>query len=51
MPGQLAIHAALHPEEGKSLYFVAKGKGEGTHVFSATLREHNNAVNKYQRKR
>jgi len=51
MPGQQAIHAALHPAEGKSLYFVAKGKGAGTHVFSATLREHNNAVNKYQRRR
>ncbi len=51
MPGQQAIHAALHPEKGDSLYFVAKGNGEGTHVFSATLREHNNAVNKYQRKR
>lgn len=51
MPGREAIHAALHPAQGKSLYFVAKGQGEGTHVFSATLREHNNAVNKYQRKR
>jgi UPF0755 protein len=51
MPGREAINAALHPAKGKSLYFVAKGKGAGTHVFSATLREHNNAVNKYQRKR
>jgi len=51
MPGQLAIHAALHPSKGKSLYFVALGKGKGTHKFSATLREHNNAVNKYQRRR
>ncbi len=51
MPGQQAIHAALHPAKGNSLYFVAKGQGEGTHVFSATLREHNNAVNKYQRRR
>ncbi len=51
MPGRAAIHAALHPAKGKSLYFVARGDGTGTHVFSATLREHNNAVNKYQRKR
>jgi len=51
MPGKDAIHAAVHPKKGKSLYFVAKGNGQGTHVFSATLREHNNAVNKYQRKR
>ncbi len=47
MPGEAAIQAALHPAKGKSLYFVAKG--EGRHVFSSTLREHNNAVNKYQR--
>jgi len=51
MPSQAAINAVLHPEKGKSLYFVAKGNGQGTHVFSATLKEHNNAVNKYQRKR
>ncbi len=51
MPGRAAINAAVHPAKGKSLYFVAKGDGVGTHVFSATLREHNNAVNKYQRKR
>lgn len=47
MPGKAAIYAALHPEKGKSLYFVSRG--DGTHVFSATLREHNNAVNTYQR--
>lgn len=46
MPGGEAIKAALHPEETNALYFVAKG--DGTHYFSATLREHNNAVNKYQ---
>ncbi len=51
MPGKAAIHAALHPEKGKSLYFVARSDGSGTHVFSASLREHNNAVNKYQRKK
>ena len=49
MPGKEAIYAALHPAKGKSVYFVAKGNG--THVFSETLREHNNAVNKYQRKK
>ncbi|MCD8513841.1 MAG: hypothetical protein LRY63_11395 [Nitrincola sp.] len=26
-------------------------RGDGTHHFSATLREHNNAVNRYQRNR
>ena len=41
-----SIEAALNPEEGTSLYFVAKG--DGTHYFSDTLKEHNQAVRKYQ---
>jgi UPF0755 protein len=49
MPGGEAIKATLHPAQTNALYFVAKG--DGTHYFSATLREHNNAVNKYQIKR
>lgn len=49
MPGELAINAVLHPEQGDSLYFVAKG--DGSHIFSATLAEHNRAVNTFQRKR
>lgn len=48
MPGRDAIHAALHPGDTKALYFVAKG--DGTHKFSATLTEHNEAVIKYQLK-
>ncbi len=46
MPGLDAIRAVLHPKEGKALYFVAKG--DGSHQFSATLKEHNRAVRKYQ---
>lgn len=46
MVGREAIHAALHPEAGKSLYFVAKG--DGSHYFSETLDEHNKAVRHYQ---
>ncbi|MEE9551905.1 MAG: endolytic transglycosylase MltG [Gammaproteobacteria bacterium] len=46
LAGTEAIHAALHPEDGSSLYFVAKG--DGSHYFSDTLKEHNKAVAKYQ---
>jgi len=46
LPGREAIRAALHPEPGDSLYFVARG--DGTHVFSRTLEEHNAAVRQYQ---
>ena len=47
--GRSAINAALHPDTGKSLYFVAKG--DGTHQFSETITEHNSAVRKFQLKR
>ncbi|MDZ7781719.1 MAG: endolytic transglycosylase MltG [Halioglobus sp.] len=46
LPGRAAVHAALHPEPGDALYFVARGNGG--HVFSATLAEHRKAVRKYQ---
>ena len=49
MPGLAAIRAAVHPADGKTLYFVAKG--DGTHYFSETLDEHNRAVRKYQLRR
>ncbi len=48
MPGRAALDAALNPQDGKSLFFVSRG--DGTHVFSATLEQHNAAVRKYQLK-
>jgi len=48
MPSRAAIDAVLHPDSGESLYFVSKG--DGSHYFSSTLKEHNNAVIKYQLK-
>ncbi|MGH8561873.1 MAG: endolytic transglycosylase MltG [Nevskiales bacterium] len=48
LPGRDAIHAALHPAAGDSLYFVAKG--DGSHQFSASLEAHNQAVRKFQLK-
>ncbi len=49
MPGEDAILAVLHPATGKELYFVAIG--DGSHHFSSTLKEHNRAVDRYQKKR
>lgn len=49
LAGKEAIHAALNPKDGKTLYFVAKG--DGSHYFSETITEHNRAVRKYQLKR
>lgn len=46
MPGAASIRAVLHPDKGDALYFVAKGNG--SHYFSSTLKEHENAVRKYQ---
>ncbi len=47
MPGKAALLAAVQPQETRALYFVAKG--DGSSHFSATLDEHNRAVNRYQR--
>jgi len=46
MPGADAIRAVLHPAPGKDLYFVARG--DGSHQFSPSLKQHNRAVRKYQ---
>jgi UPF0755 protein len=46
-PGYDSIKAALYPAETPYTFFVSKN--DGTHYFSANLKEHNWAVNKYQR--
>ncbi len=51
MPGREAIHATLHPDKTKYLYFVAYGDGSGRHQFSKNLKDHEKAVDKYQRKK
>lgn len=49
LPGLASIQAALHPQKFVNsepyLYFVAKG--DGTHYFSRTITEHNQAVQYY----
>lgn len=49
LPGREAIHAALHPDQGDTIYFVARG--DGWHEFSSTLKQHQKAVRNYQLKR
>lgn len=49
LPGREAIFAALHPAQGDSLYFVARG--DGSHQFSSSLEEHEEAVERYQKNR
>ncbi|MFP4306730.1 MAG: endolytic transglycosylase MltG [Desulfococcaceae bacterium] len=45
-PGAAALEAALYPMETDELYFVSRG--DGTHVFSTNLRDHNRAVRRFQ---
>ena len=47
LPGRAALLAAVNPLETEDLYFMAKG--DGSHEFSKTLKEHNRAVKKYRR--
>jgi len=47
LPGEGALQAMAHPESGDALYFVATGRGDGSHYFTATLEEHNAAVARY----
>ncbi|MBY0574105.1 MAG: endolytic transglycosylase MltG [Undibacterium sp.] len=47
LAGMASLNAALNPALSNAYYFVARGNG--TSQFSATLDEHNRAVNKFQR--
>jgi UPF0755 protein len=48
-PGRESLYAALFPADVDYLYFVSRN--DGTHFFSATLRDHNTAVHKYQKRK
>jgi UPF0755 protein len=47
-PGIQSIRATLYPSHSQALFFVSKN--DGTHQFSTTLAEHNQAVEKYQKR-
>jgi UPF0755 protein len=49
LPGAGALEAAVRPETSDAVYFVATGRGDGSHRFSATLEEHERAVRDYLR--
>jgi UPF0755 protein len=51
LPSAAVIRATARPEKSDALYFVASPKGDGSHVFSATLEQHNLAVAAYLARR
>jgi UPF0755 protein len=48
-PGKASLQAAISPARADYLYFVSRN--DGTHQFSSSLKEHNRAVDSFQRKR
>ena len=48
-PSISTMKSVYNPSQTKYLYFV--GKGDGSSYFSTNLRDHNNAVNRYQRRK
>lgn len=49
LPGLESLRAAVQPKTTGAIFFVATGKGDGSHFFSATLAEHEAAVQRYLR--
>ena len=49
MPSKESLLAVVHPAKSDAVYFVARG--DGSSHFSKTLKEHENAVDQFQRKR
>lgn len=49
LPGRGSLRAAVQPKITGAIFFVATGKGDGSHYFSKTLAEHEAAVQRYLR--
>ena len=47
LAGGAVINATARPDKTDAVYFVASGKGDGSHVFSVTLEQQNAAVAQY----
>jgi UPF0755 protein len=47
LAGPPALRAVAHPEKTLAIYFVASGLGDGSHIFSTNLRDHNAAVERF----
>jgi UPF0755 protein len=47
LPGKRSLEAAVNPDQGSAIYFVATGLDDGSHYFAETLEEHNAAVGRY----
>ena len=47
LPGVESLRAAVNPKLTGAIFFVATGQGDGSHYFSATLPEHQAAVQRY----
>jgi UPF0755 protein len=50
LPSGASIEAAVAPEQTDALFFVATGRPDGSHTFSATLEQHDEAVRAYLRR-
>lgn len=48
-PGREAMQAVLNPADSPYLYFVSRN--DGTHIFSKTYADHEDAVDRFQRRR
>jgi UPF0755 protein len=47
-PGEASLKAALQPAKTNYLFFVARGDGSGSHIFTESLERHNAAVRDYR---
>lgn len=51
MPSLASINAALHPQAGNVMYYVAKNDGSGSHQFSVTYQQQQQAIAQYEGKK